>query len=131
MSNNVPGVMLEEHARELAAMPMEWKAYELKCFPPGEDELICFIVRGAVVPLKTRGKNKGHPDWKNMESATARTLYIKPDEHWPWLMDYEARTGQCFNCQGTGEEVAGWSVTKGVKHRTCSRCTGLKFPPFK
>ena len=35
---------------------------------------------------------------------------------------YISDTGNCPNCYGTGQEVAGWSKNEGMRYRNCSDC---------
>lgn len=129
--NDVPGVMIADHARERAGMPPEWSWYHLETFPHsrGSEPPLCFIVKGAVAPLKQRGPGAGKlRNWKKRDPATDTTVYIKPEEHLAWLAAYEARTGNCFNCQGTKQEAAGWNIATGTTWRSCSRCKGSGKP---
>ena len=37
---------------------------------------------------------------------------------------YEADTGNCWNCKGSGQECYGWKQGEGNIYRTCGRCGG-------
>jgi DnaJ-class molecular chaperone len=37
---------------------------------------------------------------------------------------WEAETGRCSHCGGSGQQVKSISVTEGASYRTCSGCGG-------
>jgi hypothetical protein len=37
---------------------------------------------------------------------------------------YEAESGKCWDCKGSGQVWAGWSQAEGTRYQTCSRCKG-------
>lgn len=114
--------LLEQCAREKAGMGADWKPWAFECLPhhPQPTELV--QVTGAVVPLKTRGKHAGRPDWNKKDKSTIRTVYITLKDHAEWVKEWERKTGLCANCEGSGEEWAGWSVAEGSKKRPCAKC---------
>lgn len=115
--------LLEQCAREKAGMGPNWKPWAFECLPhhPQETELV--QVTGAVVPMKTRGKHKGRPNWDKKDPTTIRTVYITLKDHAEWVKKWERDTGLCARCEGTREEFAGWSKEAGLKKRPCSKCS--------
>ena len=81
-------------------------------------------VIGAVAPLKTRGKSKGCHNWDKMDKSTKRVVYITLKEHSEWVNAWEAKTGKCATCRGTGNEWCGWSVNEGSRYKVCTKCHG-------
>jgi hypothetical protein len=37
---------------------------------------------------------------------------------------YEATTGLCWDCKGSGRVVVGWSKAEGSRYQSCDRCGG-------
>jgi hypothetical protein len=117
------GGLIEIHARERLDAPPGWQAFFFSRMPPNGPTLY-FEVRGAVVPLLTRGKRKGQPDWKARDRSTERTAYIPVAEHDAWVEGWRRRTGLCTGCLGKREVFAAWSKADGTKYMTCPDCGG-------
>ena len=107
-----------EHAREMLGMPPEWEGYEFEAI--GGNKLVRVV--GAVAPIKTRGKYKGHRNWQKLDKATEKTAYYTPAEHDEWVAQWEKKTGKCAECYGTGQMFARWSVANGTEHKPCVKC---------
>ncbi len=107
-----------EHAREILQMPVGWSGYQFESI--GDGRLIRVV--GAVAPLKTRGKYKGFPNWRNLDKATEKTAFFTPAEHEEWLSQWEQKTGNCSECGGTGQLFARWSAANGTEHKPCGKC---------
>jgi len=45
------------------------------------------------------------------------------------MLAWEAETGNCFRCGGSGQESFGWSKAEGRLYRQCSRCGGTGKAP--
>jgi hypothetical protein len=116
--------LLTEHARELLGMPPEWNAYKYEAIGHTADQKECKLIRvdGAVAPLKTRGKYKGHPHWDKLDKETEKTAFFTPSEHDEWLRQWEQKTGKCARCVGRGEKMVGWSAANGVSYKPCDKC---------
>lgn len=53
-----------------------WRWYSLRVrdgSPSG------FDMKGGVAPLKTRGKNKGRPNWDKVDKATVRRIFVSDE----------------------------------------------------
>lgn len=114
--------LLTEHARELLGMPPEWDSYELEAIGTSGQPAKMIRVAGAVAPLKTRGQDKGAPNWRKADPATDKTAYFTPAEHEAWEAAWEQKTGKCAECVGTGQKMAGWDVKTGVRYKPCVKC---------
>jgi len=44
---------------------------------------------------------------------------------------YETETGNCFRCDGSGQEWAGWDHKEGNRYRPCRRCNATGMAPQK
>ena len=114
-------------ARKKYGLSEEWKAYIFEAVgePPN---FIATKITGAVAPLKTRGANKGDRNWSKMDKSTKKTVYIKPEEYSQFISEWEAETGLCSKCRGTGQEVHGSHIELGTYYRQCKKCCGTGKP---
>lgn len=74
---------------------------------------------GAVAPLFTRGPRKGEPNFKKLDPATRREVYLPIEEHRAWVEEWEKKTGLCSYCQGKGQRPAA-----GSSFKPCGACVG-------
>lgn len=77
------------------------------------------IVTGGVPIGKRRD---GRPKWgpeKSLTRVAVTDEEVREDES-----RYEAATGNCADCGGSGKEIAAISVAHGVSYRNCGRCNG-------
>ena len=79
------------------------------------------IVQGGVPRLLKSGKNKGRRTFR--DSAISRVVLTDAE-----IKEEKARfsqeTGKCAECEGSGQEWAGWSAAEGNRYRTCRACDG-------
>ena len=70
--------------------------------------------------LKT-GPRKGKPTWRDVptQKAVVTGAEIEAEK-----ARYEADTGKCSDCMGSGQVLARWSAAEGKKYRPCGRCGG-------
>lgn len=81
------------------------------------------LVEGAVCKERyTKGKRKGHIDYRKCEVGTKATLSIRSDELAKFKRDWSARTDKCGNCYGTGQEWCSWNHLTGNRYRDCGEC---------
>lgn len=117
----------ELHAREKASLPDTWKAYRLECFPKGNERTLYIEVTGMVAPaMKTQPERS---DFKRGDRATKKTVVLPVADHDAWLARWEQANQKCHKCEGSGQELAGWSVSDGNRYRPCSRCKATGKPP--
>lgn len=81
-------------------------------------------IRGAIAPLKTRGKNKGHPNWCKLDKTTLREFITSIPKHEAWKVEWERKNHSCWRCHGQKQIVASISITTGTTYRPCPRCLG-------
>lgn len=109
--------LMEIHGKEKIGAPAGFEFWFFEKLPQiGPAQMIKMI--GAVAPVKTKGMNKGEPNWKKMDPATRREVYLEVEEHKAWISDWETKTGKCSECQGTGKGAG------GLSDKTCRRCGG-------
>ena len=119
------GILIEEHARELVAHGPNWRFYEWEAIRDHiRGQLVAMKVTGAVAPLKSRGVNKGQPNWRKLDRSTREVVYITPEAHREWCVGWEKRTGKCSECAGAGRVFTGWSAAGGTRTKVCPRCRG-------
>ncbi|MBL8911629.1 MAG: hypothetical protein JNM17_13130 [Archangium sp.] len=70
------------------------------------------------------GKNAGKRKPGCAVAGTKRKFIFTMAEFDTFLRDWEVETGLCHQCEGTGEELAGWSAKDGQSLRKCTRCFG-------
>lgn len=114
---------LDQCARELYGEPPEWEVYRWEAIGKG-DRRSGVLVTGAVAPLKTRGKYKGHKDWGKLDPETENTYAISDRESDAWLLKWEAETGFCSKCHGSGLVCWRFSVETGSEYKPCKACDG-------
>jgi hypothetical protein len=79
------------------------------------------IVTGSVpVGTYSRGPRKGEPKF----TGPSTMVVVTRAELETAATAYEAETGRCWNCKGTGQVVRKISVTEGTTYRPCARCGG-------
>jgi hypothetical protein len=83
----------------------------------GKDDM---LITGGVARVLDRGPNKGRERW----DGPGTRVVVTGKELDSAMATYEATTGSCAECEGSGKEVAGWSATSGTKYRTCAKCKG-------
>lgn len=113
----------EQYIRETYPVAENWQVFRWEYVGESGDPRAAVIVTGAVVlGLWLRGPSKGHPKWATRDKSTEMTVPILEIHFDAWLAKWEAETGDCHKCSGSGQQWAGWSVTEGTKLSPCSRC---------
>lgn len=100
-------------ARQKLGVSEAWQWHTLEVIGGGD-----VLVTGAV-PVGYR--RDGSPKWPTKAHdqraiVTDADLSAARDE---WTL----ATGLCWNCGGSGKEMAGWSRDTGRRYRDCSRCS--------
>ena len=98
-----------------------WRWYSLRAHhgsPSG------FVMKGGVAPLKTRGKNKGRPNWDKIDKATERELFVSNESHAAFCAAWSVETGLCVECTGGGKTLHSWHYVEGTKYNDCRVCGG-------
>ena len=94
-----------------------WEGYELGIFEGG-----CTVKGCAPDGVYSRGPRKGQPRMSKPVAGTKKTVVVSDEDLRQHAIDYEARTGLCFECKGAGEVASGWSAEHGVRMKPCGRC---------
>jgi hypothetical protein len=105
-------------ARRVHGLPPEWRAGVYRSLHP-----LGFELTGAV-PLGTisRGPRKGRPKWPPL--VPWRAVLISAEQVAKTRRQWEAETGLCSHCGGSGQQLNGVSVAEGPWYRTCGGCGG-------
>lgn len=106
---------LEAAARKKLSAPDGWRAYKFECIAD------CYLIEGSVpVGVYARGPRKGQPKWSGDGDQTILTR----DDVEKANASYQATTGNCGECMGTGKEFVSWSKKDGLVQRPCAQCRG-------
>lgn len=108
-------------AQRLKEMPIDWKwcTIESKESPYGR---FAQVTGAAPVGIYSRGPRKGQPKWPAAKDC--QVFQFTPDQLEQVKLTWEAETGHCFQCGGSGQERFGWSKAEGSRYRKCGRCSG-------
>ena len=119
--------ILELAARDKLGLGDEYELYAAEVLPHNapRDAPCVFHVNLGVPRLLTRGPNKGQKRW----DGDRQEQWLGEAEVEAQARRYEAETGKCCACTGTGKQVARWSVTDGTTYRDCGRCHGTGNQP--
>lgn len=98
----------------------KWEKVDYKSETPD------FIVEGGVPRLLKSGPRKGQPTFRD---CVGRRTVVTWAEIQKAKSDYEAETGKCCECFGTGQYCYGWSRDEGNKYRDCGRCSATGKSP--
>lgn len=107
----------EEIARRKLGQTPDWKVCVWERIGPDA----CKLEGGITTPIAS-GKRKGQPKWG--KRSTFLSCVVTDAELKQERAAYEARTGNCSECQGSGQVIKSWSVAEGVKTRDCTPCGG-------
>lgn len=79
-----------------------------------------FLMEGSEFKLLTRGKNKGKPKWFGQ---SVKCICTKQELD-AFELNYEVTTGNCYECQGSGETMKSWDAVLGKTYKPCRKCNG-------
>lgn len=108
---------LDNVARRKVNGPEGWAVCAWEVIGEGSD----LVVTGGVPRLLKAGPRKGKPTWRDVPTQRAVVTRAELDAE---KARYEADTGKCSECMGSGKVLASWSATEGVMYRPCKRCDG-------
>ena len=104
-------------------MPAGWKWNQLKCVGELENDGSGILVTGAVcTAVYSRGKRKGDTNWSKRDRSTEKELFISRNEYDKRRQKWQADTGKCVECLGSGQILAGMSIYTGKTYRPCHKC---------
>lgn len=104
--------------RDLFDLADGWRPVSLE-FKKGGTE-----IKGAVMPDRVVGRKAGSRDWAKRDKKTERTVYLTDRAKAAWMAAWEARTGTCSACVGSGLKWMGWNRTDGDRFAVCPCCNG-------
>jgi hypothetical protein len=104
---------LEVAARRKLGLSDAWKSYRWEVVSGG------VIVDGEITTATySRGPRKGKPKFTGKGTRVVVTdAEVKAEEAL-----YVQTTGNCLECQGTGQEFESWTAGVGIKTRPCRKC---------
>lgn len=107
-------------AERKRGMPVGWGWFSIKLV---DSSTGAALLKGAVcTAVFQRGPQKGQKNWSKRDRSTERELVITEAELAAMRLEWEAETGRCFVCGGSGQQFASWSATAGTKTEPCTRC---------
>lgn len=107
----------ETVARRKLNAPDSFVFYRWECVGP--DLMLTGCVSSGLV---TKGKRIGRPRYDGPKQSCCVTDAEILLEH----QRYEAETGCCGECMGTGQVFSGWNYLTGTRYRECDVCKGAK-----
>jgi hypothetical protein len=118
---DLPPLPLDFHllaAQHRYGLPTDWQWRTITSLDGG------FIELAGASPIGTyqRGKRKGLS--KFPPKASYRRVIITHQNVAEARHQWEAKTGMCSWCQGTGQQVASISIVNGITCRPCPHCNG-------
>lgn len=114
-----------EFVRRVKGVPVNWQWKSLDGIGASRQDG-GFLMKGGIPPLIKSGKRAGEPNWS--KATDQRSFLVTFRELDEFVARWEIETGRCSKCQGSGEEVCGWSRDHGAQHRCCSKCSGSGRP---
>jgi hypothetical protein len=124
-------------ARE-RGLPEAWRWYELRVLPehkagrpltPRDQSFV--LVRGAVCSTIYRsGPRKGQTNWHKRDKSTEIEFVIAVTDFDARIARWEAETGSCRACGGTGQAVRSCGAG-GTTYRACTRCDANQLEMFR
>lgn len=117
---------LEVAARKKIGEAPEWEVFRWERVDRKNSDKSDFIVGGGVPRLLKSGKRKGKKTWRDCEETR---VLVSAEDIEQAETDYVKETGNCLNCQGTGEAWAGWSAADGNRFVPCKRCDATGAAP--
>jgi hypothetical protein len=115
------GKLLEQQARQRLGMPENWQVFNWDSVLDDERRIVAYQLTGAVIPIGRKGSRLGCRDYAQKDATTVRTVTIEAADHEAWAEAWEARTGLCRTCLGSGRDME--LVYRGTPGE-CRRCRG-------
>ncbi len=112
----------EEVARKKLRRGADWKLLGWECVGETTD----LLVQGSTpIGVYARGPRKG----RNKYLRPCERCVVTRAEIDSAASAWEAQTGKCSKCEGSGQEWAGWSSDEGNRYRDCYRCKATGVAP--
>lgn len=101
--------------RKLGDVPgFKWHTWE--CIGPDAIQFTGAVVVGTI----EKGPREGRPKF----SKDTRCVVVTESEEITEYLRYEAETGKCGDCRGSGQVFASWHHIDGARYRECRKCHG-------
>jgi len=113
---------MEAVARRKVGGADDWQYCRWERIGEGRD----MIVEGGIPRTLKSGPRKGERTWRGQPTQKA---VVTGDEIDAEHARYEADTGNCGDCFGSGQVFARWSKANGIEKKTCQRCGGTGAKP--
>lgn len=95
-----------------------WQAHTFEWIDGG-----CIVTGCVPFGVYSTGKRKGWPRFSHPKATDRKRVLVSDEAMNQAAAEFE-QSGKCWNCKGTGNVFASWSVTEGRKDRPCARCNG-------
>jgi hypothetical protein len=82
----------------------------------GKDDL---LIEGGIPGVYLKGKRKGRQKWDGVPLTKCVITRAETDQA---QVNYEATTGKCRECGGSGQDWERWNHETGHHYRPCKRC---------
>lgn len=104
-----------------SGMPAGWRWYALEALD-GVSPGSAVLITGAVCTATfSRGARVGQVNWAKRDKTTDRKLVATKAQLDAVRDAWEAETGKCSDCGGSGQQAWGWG-SEGAMYRHCRRC---------
>lgn len=113
---DLPPNWLSVVARKKLAQPQEWRWCKFEAIGDTDD----YVVEGGIPRLLQSGKRKGQVTWRDCVLIKCVVTRSETDLA---KVEYEAETGKCHKCAGSGLRLEGWSRDTGNYFKPCVRCS--------
>lgn len=114
----------DQFAKELLGLPADWRVVSWKVIEVDKVRVGVQVEGGVYRQTISRGPRKGKLDYRKPEPGSSVTLTIGEKQFHAWRAQWEAETGLCSECSGTGVVFAGWNNITGTRMRPCRPCGG-------
>lgn len=111
----------EQRLRAEHGLGHEFVFYRWAMMPGYGDPLYCEF-EGAVCNLYVRGPKRGKPNYKTARDVRKFAVGLQTAKDWE--SQWQASTGGCLRCTGTGQIVMRVSAKDGAVRGPCPQCTG-------
>lgn len=111
-----PPNFLNRVARRKLGVSDAWELFAWERIGDTDD----LLVTGGIPRLLKSGLRKGRKTW----DGKGQTVAVTRSEVKAEFLTYEAESGNCHNCGGSGQEWATWSAASGNEYQQCRVCDG-------
>ena len=111
-----PPSFIDRIARKKLNALESWTHFKWQCIGKTDD----LLVTGGITRILKSGPRKGKQTWDGVGEIVCITATELEADY----LAYEAETGNCHKCGGSGQEWRGWSAIDGNKYESCHYCLG-------